>query len=256
MHVNLPFANDEEFGQLHNAIRLLLPLLPALAASTPFLEGKRTGLLDSRLDFYAKNQNRIPSISGQVIPEFIRTEAQYQKDILTPMYQDIHPHDPEGILQFEWLNSRAAIAKFDMKAIEIRIIDSQECVKSDIAIALAIHAILKSWHEQSHYHLDNPCDTYRLKTIYDQALKNGLSVSVDDSELLRQWQLPQRKMTLRDTWSMLIERVSPDLDQASQCALEHILRQGNLSERLLRVSQKDTLRLVKSFSGPPEFSSR
>lgn len=41
MHVNLPFANDEEFNHLHNAIRLVLPLLPALAASTPFLEGKK-----------------------------------------------------------------------------------------------------------------------------------------------------------------------------------------------------------------------
>lgn len=28
-HINLPFANDEEFGRLYAAIRLLLPLLPA-----------------------------------------------------------------------------------------------------------------------------------------------------------------------------------------------------------------------------------
>ena len=41
MHVNLPFANDEEFVRLHSAIRLLMPLIPALASSTPFIEGKR-----------------------------------------------------------------------------------------------------------------------------------------------------------------------------------------------------------------------
>ncbi|MBS1944749.1 MAG: glutamate--cysteine ligase, partial [Bacteroidetes bacterium] len=31
VHLNLPFANDEEFGKLHTAIRLLLPIIPALS---------------------------------------------------------------------------------------------------------------------------------------------------------------------------------------------------------------------------------
>ena len=73
MHVNLPFANDTEFFQLHSAIRLLLPLLPALAASTPFLDGRYTGFKDTRLHFYGINQQLIPTISGDVIPEFIHS---------------------------------------------------------------------------------------------------------------------------------------------------------------------------------------
>ena len=39
IHLNLPFANDEEFGRLHAAIRLVLPLIPALAAASPYLDG-------------------------------------------------------------------------------------------------------------------------------------------------------------------------------------------------------------------------
>ena len=58
MHINLPFANDEEFCQLHNSIRLILPLLPALAASTPFLDGQKTGYKDSRLCFYGNKPAR------------------------------------------------------------------------------------------------------------------------------------------------------------------------------------------------------
>ena len=239
MHVNLPFANDDEFFQLHNAIRLILPLLPALAASTPFLEGKPTELLDSRLYFYDKNQQRVPSITGDVIPEFIRSEAEYQDKILTPMYREIRPLDADGLLQYEWLNSRGAIAKFDSMAIEIRILDSQECVNADIAIAHVIQAILKHWTEQSHMHLDRPCETKRLKSIYERTLKDGLNVLIDDSEVLSQWQLPKRNMTARDAWSMLIERVSPDLTPVSQKALEHILREGNLSERILRACRKE-----------------
>ena len=239
MHINLPFANDEEFSQLHNTIRIVLPLLPAIAASSPLLEGKTTGMLDSRLYFYDKNQQRVPSITANVIPEFIQSEKEYQDNILTPMYRDIRPFDPKGLLQYEWLNSRAAIAKFDINAIEIRIIDSQECVNADIAIAHAVHAILKSWQERSQQQITHPCDTLRLKSIYDHIIKDGFNVLIDDSEVLAQWQLPKRRMTARDAWSLLIERVSPDLNHITQNTLEHILREGCLSERILRACNHD-----------------
>jgi gamma-glutamyl:cysteine ligase YbdK (ATP-grasp superfamily) len=240
MHVNLPYSTQEEFGQLHNIIRLILPLLPALAASSPLLDGKTTGLLDSRLYFYSRNQQRIPSISGDIIPEFICTEDEYQQKILAPMYQDISPFDPKGILQHQWLNSRAAIPKFDHKAIEIRIIDSQECVEADIAIAKAINAILKHWQTTSHYYLHKPCDTKRLKQVFDQTIEKGLAVRVDDGELMTQWQLPRRVMTLGEVWSQLIEKISSELDHKQQLALELILSQGNLSERILRTIGKET----------------
>ncbi len=239
MHVNLPYANDEEFCQLHNSIRLILPLLPALAASTPILDGKPTGLLDSRLYFYSENQKRIPSISGEIIPEFIKTEKEYQEKILNPMYQDISALDPMGILQHSWLNSRASIPKFAHKAIEIRILDSQECVTADLAIAKIINAVLKNWCETSSYYLENPCETKRLKNLFDQSIKSGLSTPVDDPKLFIQWQLPTHLKTLRDIWSQLIEKNSTALELQEQLALEQILSLGNLSERILQAVGKD-----------------
>ena len=248
MHVNLPYANDREFFQLHTAIRLLLPLLPALAASSPFLEGRATGMLDSRLHFYGMNQQKIPAISGDIIPEFIRSPLEYHQKILHPMYQAIAPYDPNKILQHPWLNSRAAIPKFDHKAIEIRIIDSQECVNADIAIAKAISAILQNWLSQSSYLLDKPCETALLKSIYDQTISDGMAVEINHQELCRQWQLKRGVQNCRDVWSQLIEGISHELDRCSQLALEHILSHGNLSERLLRVCGKnpsrDTLRHI------------
>jgi gamma-glutamyl:cysteine ligase YbdK (ATP-grasp superfamily) len=233
MHVNLPFETDDDFFQLHQVIRLILPLLPALAASTPILDGKPTGLLDARLAYYEKNQQSIPSISGSIIPEFVVSEAQYEQAILGPMYEDIRPYDPQGILQHPWLNSRGAIPKFDDRAIEIRILDTQECVHADIAIARVIHAILRNWLE-AWPSQQNACSTKSLKAIYESALRNGLSTVIEDKEVLTHWQLPSRSMTLRDAWSLLIERVSSDLDSESQLALEHILKHDNLSERILR----------------------
>lgn len=246
MHVNLPYANDEEFCCLHNLIRLILPLLPALAASTPILDGKATHLLDSRLVFYSENQKRIPLISGDIIPEFVRTEEEYQRRILNPMYEAISPFDPQKILQHPWLNSRGAIPKFDYKAIEIRILDTQECVTADIAIAKIIHAILKSWHSSSQYYLEKPCDTQSLKCLFNQAIRSGLSTTVDDIELLAQWRVPKHIKALRNVWSYLIEMNSHGLEQREQQALELILSQGNLSERILHATQKDSLEKVYS----------
>ena len=55
MHINLPFADDREFALLHDAIRVLLPVLPALAASTPFADGGFTGMMDTRHEGYRHN---------------------------------------------------------------------------------------------------------------------------------------------------------------------------------------------------------
>ena len=240
MHINLPFANDDEFCTLHNAIRLLLPLLPALAASTPILDGKKTGFLDSRLDYYGKNQQRIPSIGGSLIPEIIDSEAQYRKKILAPMYHDIAVFDTAGLLQHEWLNSRGAIAKFELMAIEIRILDTQECVNADIAIAKATHAILKSISSDHKEHRPaKNCSTKQLKALYDETIKNGFNVRIDSLEILAGLQLPKHPMSVRDAWSLLIERVRSDLDLPSQCALEHILTHGSLSERILKACRGD-----------------
>ena len=125
VHLNLPFSGDAEFSRLHNAISLLLPLLPALAASSPIFEGRHQGWLDSRLFHYMGNQRRLPSIIGNIVPEPVGSEEEYRESILAPMYRDIAPFDPEGTLQDEWLNSRAAIARFDRNAIEIRCLDTQ-----------------------------------------------------------------------------------------------------------------------------------
>lgn len=142
MHINLPFAGDEEFARLHAAVRLVLPLLPALAASSPVMDARRTGLMDNRLEVYRANSRRIPQVAGRVIPERAFSRADYHRLIFQPLFEAIAPHDPAGILQDEFLNARGAIARFSRGSIEIRVIDVQECPAADLAIAeLAIAAL-------------------------------------------------------------------------------------------------------------------
>ena len=89
VHLNLPFGDDAQFARLHAAIRLVLPLFPALAASSPFCEGHATGRLDHRLHVYRTNARTIPSVTGEVVPETVSTAADYHRMVLEPMYRDV-----------------------------------------------------------------------------------------------------------------------------------------------------------------------
>lgn len=143
MHLNLPFADDEEFARLHAATRLILPILPALAASSPFMGGVNTGLLDGRMAAYARHQRALPSSMGQLIPDTVCSQAEYRERVLAPMYAELARLDPTGVLQHEWLNARGAIPRFDRMALEIRVIDMQECPRADLAIAAACSRVIQ-----------------------------------------------------------------------------------------------------------------
>ena len=139
-HLNLPFSGDEEFGRLHAAVRLVLPLVPAFAASSPFVEGRRGPALDTRLAMYRGNARRVPSVTGSVVPEAVFSRAEYERVVLGRIYGDLAELDPEGVLRHEWVNARGAIARFDRGTVEVRLIDAQECPSADLAVTPAIGA--------------------------------------------------------------------------------------------------------------------
>lgn len=240
VHINLPYANDDEFIKLHNAIRILLPIIPALSASTPFIENQRTQYLDTRLFYYGKNQQKIPLIAGEIIPEFISTQDQYHKDILHPIYKAIAANDPDGILQHDWLNSRGAIPKFDRGAVEIRIIDSQECPKSDIAIAATVCCILKYIIDHNDEYLTKPLNATELKSIYDQSIVHGMDAEINHANYLSQLTITnQASMTVHAVLNDLIQKAQNYIPNVYLSVIDTIMSQGNLASRLVRKTQSD-----------------
>lgn len=143
-HINLPFNGDEEFHRLHAAIRVVLPLIPAISASTPYADGKAASALDMRLETYRHNCDRVPSITAGVVPGVVKSKAEYEERILGKIYSDMEALDPEGILRGEWINARGSIARFERDAIEIRVIDLQECPKADMAVVQYVTFIVKA----------------------------------------------------------------------------------------------------------------
>ncbi|MCA9061975.1 MAG: hypothetical protein KDA96_02920 [Planctomycetaceae bacterium] len=234
VHLNLPFRGDDEFARLHAAIRLVLPLLPAIAAASPIKDGHLNGLMDNRLDVYRSNAARIPEVVGQVIPEPVYSRDAYQQEILQKLYRAIAPFDPDGILQHEFLNARGAIARFDRGSIEIRVTDIQECPAADLAVVQATVALLKSlvneqwatWEDQA------AADTSALAAVLLRAVRDADQAVMDDPALLRLWGISDERITLNQLWRELLEQCQPVLDDASAAALEIILQRGPLARRI------------------------
>ncbi|ADR21046.1 glutamate--cysteine ligase [Marivirga tractuosa] len=230
MHINLPFANDEEFYLLHEAIRHIMPLIPALTASSPIFDGQKSEILDNRLAFYEQNQKKIPSIAGKVIPESVANKAEYEKVIFKRIFEDIAPYDKDKSLQHEWLNSRGAIARFDRNAIEIRIIDLQECPAADLAIAEFVVQALKFIipHIKDH----NPIDEYELYGIYRLALEKGGKSMISNEEYLRIFDMDKEgKVSIENVWKNILKHVY--LADDKKAIIEYILDNRNLSQRIL-----------------------
>jgi gamma-glutamyl:cysteine ligase YbdK (ATP-grasp superfamily) len=241
-HLNLPFRGDAEFARLHNAISLLLPLLPALAASSPFHEGAHHGWLSGRLYHYLGNQRRLPSIIGGIVPEPAGSEAEYRERILEPMYRAIAPFDPEGLLQEEWLNSRAAIARFTRGSIEIRCLDSQEGPTADLALcrwtALALQRLIGLGGDLPALHRALP--EGMLRGLFLETARRGGGVPLPDAYPATAFGL-DAKRTVGEFLRALTERLFPEAEPADGDArlsprLRLILERGPLAERLLRAA--------------------
>ena len=235
MHINLPFANDDEFVRLHDAIRVVLPLLPALAAASPFASGHVSGLLDTRLDVYRRNQQRVPEITGRVVPDHVGSITEYHERILAPMYAAIAPHDPAGVLRGEWLNSRGAIARFDRSAIEIRILDAQESPAADLAIAQAVTAVIRRLFEQTDvsHAIQSAAPTALLADIFERSLRDGEQTVIDAPAVLAAFGLPPVATTAGAVWRQLLERAGMLAAGESAAVLRAQLARGPLARWLL-----------------------
>lgn len=239
LHLNLPFATDEEFGRLHAAIRVVLPLLPAIAASSPFQDGQLTKFFDNRLHVYRTNSKKIPSVSGRVIPEPVFSIEEYQTEILAKMYRDIAPYDPEGTLQHEWLNARGAIARFERHAIEIRVLDVQECPQADVAIAAAIIALLRSLvaEDFSTFSQQSKLSTQELEAIFLDTIRSAGDAQITNLSYLNLFG-HITPTTAAELWTMLLPRIRKNAPPADDWLkiIELILAKGTLAQRLVRAT--------------------
>jgi carboxylate-amine ligase len=222
---------------------LILPLIPALAASSPIAAGQLTGFADFRLQAYRRNADRFPSIVGRLVPDPVAGESDYREHVLAPMYRDIAELDPDQVLQHEWLNSRGAIARFERNAIEIRITDTQECVPADLAVATAIvHAVKRCYDDSpATGAADAAIPTAQLESILLQCMEDGEYAIISNADYLEQLGFGAAACSAAELWRRLLN----DADDASvrspagwRRIIETILERGTLSRRISRTLGK------------------
>jgi gamma-glutamyl:cysteine ligase YbdK (ATP-grasp superfamily) len=242
MHVNLPFADDAEFERLHAAIRLVLPILPALSASSPVLDGRLSPRRDERMRAYQMHTARVPSLTGSVVPEPVWSRAAYERDVLGLIWSDLAPHDPEGVLRHEFANARGAIARFDRNAIEIRVIDTQECPAMDLAIAGVVTSLLQALVAERWISLEEQkaWDTERLARILWRVVDGADEARVEDEDYLAvfDWKGARAAagtVTAGDLWRHLAGELAPRGSEAARTWLPDlrvILEEGALASRI------------------------
>jgi gamma-glutamyl:cysteine ligase YbdK (ATP-grasp superfamily) len=234
-HLNLPYSKEANGVLQHNLLANLCAYLPAISASSPICEGAISPNVDNRLYFYKLNQREVPSITGDIIPEPVSSFAQYREDVIGLYSQDLAKAGAGKTILFkEWVNSRGVIFRFDRSALEVRVMDEQECVKSDVALSCFIRAALRGLIANQ----VEPLPHQLLVKDFNSVMAKGLNAKVHhpNGETARQ--------VCQHLFSMALQNAEED-EKKYLWIVKKRIENGNLSdlirERILKKAQKADL---------------
>jgi gamma-glutamyl:cysteine ligase YbdK (ATP-grasp superfamily) len=142
LQVNVSYAGEKDMVESFNALRSLIPYLVAVSTASPFVEGKLSGVMDSRLVFYRENQSRIPAICNRIVPGRLDSFRAYEA-WLSAMYGELREQGG-SVLCEEWVASYGVIVRFSRPCVELKAMDEQECLRSDMACTAFIRALLRA----------------------------------------------------------------------------------------------------------------
>ncbi|HZD43423.1 MAG TPA: glutamate-cysteine ligase family protein, partial [Methanomicrobiales archaeon] len=132
---------------------------------SPLVEGRLTGCVDNRIHFYRINQQKIPSICQDLIPEKITRVEDYE-GIQQEIYRELLQENA-AVLCREWVNARGVIVRFSRRCLEIKAIDEQECIHSDMAVIAFVLSLLRN----RDLHLEG--NEQMLRELTETAMRDG-----------------------------------------------------------------------------------
>jgi carboxylate-amine ligase len=236
--VNLPFGPDDaSIAALHNAAACVLPYLPALAASSPLVEGRLGDAVCNRMASYATNQRRIPAIAGAIVPEYMTSRDQYRRDVLERIYRELDHVPGTARIRHEFVNSRGAILRFDRNALEIRVLDLQECVKMDVAMAVFARLAIKSLVGALRAGSVRLPEHALLVEDYRASVAAGRQAEVQATHILAAAGYRPGAATAETVLLLLLDLAHSESgpgDAPYLRLVEHRIRHGNLSEMIRR----------------------
>lgn len=213
LQINISYTRSDTLVEMFNRLRALLPYMIAVSAASPFVEGRTTGYMDNRLLFYMENQREIPEICHSVIPERISSVMDYVM-INRGIYRKLQQRGAD-LLCREWVNSRGIIVRFKRRCLEIKAIDEQECIRSDMGVTAFINALLRSGIS-----LDD--DEESLREMMYLAIRTGTS---------------EMKPELQRLYRRAEQCASPD-EMAYLPLIRERIDNGSLAEVLVRMYRR------------------
>jgi len=230
--LNLPYSDERSGIKIHNVLANACAYLPAVAASSPIYEGHFGRDVDNRLAFYRLNQKEVPSVTGDVVPEYVSSFKEYHEKIINKYSADMARADAEPVLlRKEWINSRGVIFRFDRKAVEIRVMDEQECIKSDVALSCFIRALTRGLLQEEAELLPHEV----LVKDFNATVRDGL-----DAEALHWLGRTAREVChalLKSAWKNASEEEKKYLP-----LIEKRVERGNLSELIRQQIERKSQR--------------
>lgn len=234
--LEIPFGDEQGFGRLHTAVRMVLPLIPALTAASPFLEGKRVSALTAHVLALMEGTPAIPELSGLFIPEVALDQADYYRIVLEPIARVLVERDLSERIDYHSVNRRAAVPHFDRGTIAIGVMDTQECPAIDAAVAEMIVAVInamkdgrwvsnylqRAWHESD------------LLAILKDVAASGAEAVIANRDYLLMFGKMRESATAGELWRHLYQQLRDGLSESTRIRIAHILDQGCLAQRILR----------------------
>ena len=228
--LNLSYKNETDGVLLHNLLAEICAFLPAITASSPICEGRFGDSVDNRLRFYEQNQIEVSSVTGDVVPEYTRSFDDYNETIIGRYSSDLAAAGAgKLIVGKEWVNSRGVIFRFDRKAVEIRVMDEQECVKSDVALSCFIRALLRGLIKEESKLLPHEV----LVRDYRSAVKHGLGAQVKHPN-------GQTARQVCEYYLNVARENATDEEKSYLALIQTRVKNGNLSEIISRQIKNKT----------------
>ena len=168
--INLPYSSEQEAVTLYNMLAQLCTYLPAISAASPICEGQLTPYDDFRLVSYKSKSVEFPSVTGDVIPEYISSFSQFEKEVSDVYSRDL-TNAGVSVGDFEeYVNQRGLVFKFKRNALEVRVIDEQECIRSDVALSCFVRSAIRGLTASDNDVLPHQV----LVNDYNSIVKDGL----------------------------------------------------------------------------------
>lgn len=236
VRLSIAFNGDPDLARLFAAVRILLPIIPAISAGSPWSMGREPGTMSQRVGSWVDLTFPGATKPGALVPEGVYTEDDHIRTIEAPMAQELARRNALAVLGNEWTDPRGAVVQFTPGWVHIRLVDTQESVAASLAVCEMIVAVLRAlvkgrwvstylqraWHEQDL--------TSLLHTVIQQA---DAAVIMDRNYPMMFGLLDQDGITAGKLWQHLFVDLYADLSETAQLHMAHILEHGCLARRIL-----------------------